>query len=292
MYREYANLLTEKTGSIMNEDVLNSFNKAIDNCYKKYENYFRRVDVIDTSEEKYFDQPAVVGLDLTKKVLNLLEGVLMEQIGYIENFNPGSLPYGICKFDLIDNLRLIYDYREEVENSLNVQPIPIAVITNKERTKVLAVKKNSKRTEKTSPESSRYLCYIGGHIRAEDEKIKGMPVLDIIKNTLHREIQEEIGESIYFENSIPFLIYTPDSAKSKRHIAVCFIVETDLENKKYKLTSEEFVKNVKANKSGQALTLDELSKLEKNFESWSVEILKFVFNLKVPYNKQTELFID
>lgn len=292
MHREYANLLTEKTGSIMNEEVLESFNKAIDSCFLKYETHFRRVEVIDTSEGGYIDKPAQVGLDLTKKVLTLLEEILMEQIGYFEQLNTDSLVYGINDFGNIFNAKLSYDLRDKVEQSKFIQPIPIAVITNKERNKILVVRKNTKRTERSSPESSRYLCYIGGHVRLEDEKSKNQCTLDILKETIHREIQEEIGESIYAQSSSPFLIYTPDNPKSRKHLAVCFVIEMDLDNKKFKLTSDEFIRGSKNSKSGQVVLLEDLNKIEKNYESWSIELLKHIFNFNVHYIKQTELFID
>ncbi len=292
MHREYANLLTERAGSIMNEDVLTSFNIAIDNCYKKYENHFRRIEIINTSEDVYIDKPAKVGLDLTKKVLGLIEDLLMEQIGYFDNLDTSILSFGINEYSKISNLTLKFDLRDKVESSNYIQPVPICVITNEDETKILIVKKNSKRTEKSSPEANRHLCYLGGHIRIEDKKEREMLLLDIFKETLHREIQEEVNQSVYIQNSEPFLIYTPDTPKSKKHLAVCFVVKMDLDNKKFKVNLDEFARASKNSKSGSIVLINDIEKHESNFESWTIELLKHIFNQNVKSSKQMELFID
>jgi len=63
---------------------------------------------------------------------------------------------------------ICFGNRDIVEKSYNLQIVPIAVITNKERDKVLVVKKSPKRTFIDSPEHEKLLLYIGGHIRIED----------------------------------------------------------------------------------------------------------------------------
>jgi hypothetical protein len=80
LQREYAMLLTEKTGSIMNEPVLKSFNNAIKTCIKKYKNYFPKIAEIETSSK----DPDQVGLEITQKVLHCLKEILVERIGYFE----------------------------------------------------------------------------------------------------------------------------------------------------------------------------------------------------------------
>ena len=91
--------------------------------------------------------------------------------------------------------KLLFGNRIDVETELKaVEPIPIAVITNKSRDKLLVVKKNAKKTDKSSPEKDKLLGYIGGHVRHEDN-VKD-DFFKTIQNALHREIQEEINESI------------------------------------------------------------------------------------------------
>jgi predicted NUDIX family phosphoesterase len=287
--REYANLLTEKRGSIMNEVVLEGFNEAVISCYDKYREYFQNIEIIDTSEK----DPNEVGLDVTKRILLQLKDILIERIGYIDESVREKLKEGINEFSIIKGEDLKFDIRKTVEESNHLQPVPIAVITNKKRTKLLVVRKNYRSTGKGSPENNRYLTYLGGHIREEDKGHNhNNSVIEVLQNTIHRELQEEIGESYYPKTLDPFLIYVPNSAKSKRHLAICFIIEEDLDNKKFKLTSDEFImKTGPNNKSGHVIDLDELLTIETRFEEWSINILNHVFNREF-HPIQPSLFED
>jgi predicted NUDIX family phosphoesterase len=221
MEREYANLLTRKKGSIMNEIVLKSFNEAVITCHKKYKSYFQNIVMFDTSSKT----PDEVGLEVTKQILQKLKDILVEKIAYLSESLRKNLNEGINDFSKILNHQLRFDIREEVEKSNNIQPVPIAIITNKARTKLLIVRKNFKSTGKGSPETNRYLTYLGGHVREEDKAYNYTSIIDVFKNTIHRELQEEISESYYSKINDPFLIYMPTSEKSKKHLAVCFIIE-------------------------------------------------------------------
>lgn len=281
--REFSNLLTDQRGSIMEENVLKSFNTSIDNVIIKYENDFRKVISIDTSTPETNKHPNFVSYSVTKNILDTLRMLLIEKIGYfnknvlIEN----GLSDGITDYDkILNNVKLEFKDRDKIEKSnIFIQPLPIAVITNKERDKVLVVKKSEKKTSKDSPEKNKVLLYIGGHIRQEDLR---QTILNTINKSLTREIKEEIGESINFENNKPFLIYTPNySTKSEKHLAICYIVEMDLSNRKFKITSDEHIMKAGKTISGHVLSIGEILKNEdKNMESWSIEILKEVFKIE------------
>jgi predicted NUDIX family phosphoesterase len=290
--REYANLLTSKHGSIMNTKVIKSFNKAIDESVKKYKRYFNKVEEFDTTND---DDPNNVGLIVTKKTLNLLIDILQEKIGFVSRNIVRQLKYGINDCAILSKYKLAFLSRDNVEESDNIQPIAIAVITNRERDKVFVVRKNPRRLDKKnpkrSPEFNRYLLYIGGHIRQEDQSEDHSNCLDTIKRTLHREIDEEIGESIFPKEITPFLIYTPDNAKSKRHLAVTFVIEMDFENKNFKLRSDEFKKRSKRSLNGKIVSVDDLVNIDGTLESWSIQILKYVFNRDFK-RKQLDLFDD
>ena len=65
---------------------------------------------------------------------------------------------------------LSFDFRDRVEANDNyIQPIPIGVITNKYRDKVLVIKKNKTAVSSNSPEKDKDLIYVGGHTRFEDK---------------------------------------------------------------------------------------------------------------------------
>lgn len=282
--REYANLLTEKRGSIMRESVLSSFNNSIDTIVQKHKKNFRNVQEIKTDTEDTDNNPNGVGYKVTLSILETLQNLLIEKVGYIENsdFDEDSID-----IESLSLKTLKFGNRDDVEKTNNIQPIPIAVITNKERSKVLVVKKGLKRTLKDSPEHDKLLLYIGGHIREEDKEKnkKHTTLLSTVKQALHREIQEEIGESIDLHNNTPFLIYKNDNEKSKQHLAICFVVEMDLEDKRFKLTSDEFVMKTGKSKSGHVLEIKEITKGDEKFESWSIEILKKVFSKDVSKQK-------
>lgn len=286
--REFSFLLTEKSGSIMNENVLKSFNNSIDNCLSKYASKFNKIVTFDTSSE---DKPEEVNRLVTERTLDALLGLIKEDIGYIPIEISDTLKEGINDFSLIENQSISFGERDLIEKTEYIQPIPIAVITNENKTKVLIVKKSDKKAEKGSPERNRYLLYIGGHIRQEDCHDETKTTLDILKNTLHREIFEEIGESIYPKDISPFLIYNSDNNKSKRHLAVCFVIKlNDFDYKSFKIVTEELVKKTGNSKSGHSLEISEIiESYADNLEPWSYNILEYVFNA-TPIKKQLDLF--
>lgn len=59
----------------------------------------------------------------------------------------------------------------------------------------------------------------------------------------------------------------------------------DLEDKRFKLTSDEFVMKTGKSRSGHVLEIKEITKGDEKFESWSIEILKKVFSKDVSKQK-------
>ena len=275
--REYANLLTEVPGTIMRENVLSSFNLAIDKAKEKYSNHFREIKQIDTSEQQ--NNQNQVGYDVTHSILETLKDLLIEKIGYFESSIRNELTHGINSTDILTNKGIKFGNRDIIERSDYVQPIPIAVITNTEKTKILVLKKNTKRTSSDSPERDRLLVYLGGHLREEDYLDKSLA--KAINRGLHRELEEEINESVSVNNNDSFLIYTPTSDKSKKHLAICHVVTLDLENKTFNPTPEEFIMRKGRSKSGKVLKVSELKDELRDMEDWSKTILREVFELKI-----------
>ncbi len=282
LHREYANLLTRQSGSIMNERIIDSFNKAIDLVVDKHGDRFRGIENIDTTA----DDPDTVSYKVTSSILGILHDMLIEKVGFIDHSFVSNLKEGINESSVLKNQNLRFDKRDIVESGNHIQPVAIAVITNKEKNKVLVVKKSPSRTSKDSPESNKLLLYIGGHVREEDDT-KG-DIFNILRNTLHREIQEEIGESVSIKEVEPFLIFSEDKLKSKKHLAVCYVLNMDLENTKFKLISDEFIMKTGKSKSGHVLNITELVKGKDKFEYWSTSILNHVFNETI--NGTNDLF--
>ena len=280
--REYSALLTEKRGSIMREDVLETYNTSVEQVITEYSQYYRQVEKIKTDEDDLSGNPNKVNYIVTKSVLQNLIDLMDEKIGYISM----QVLQDKNLLSSLKETKLLFGNRIDVEkDSKAVQPIPIAVITNKSRDKLLVVKKNAKKTDKSSPEKDKLLGYIGGHVRHEDN-VKD-DFFKTIQNALHREIQEEINESISICATDPILIYVDDNERSRQHLAICYIVEMDLDNKQFKITSDELTMKSGTSKSGKVMTPHEL--VSEALEKWTIEILDKVFKIKCNIN-QEELF--
>ena len=290
--REYANLLTKKPGTIMNENVLSEYrNSVLDLCNKK-QNSFHNVLCIDTTD---LDQDEV-GKKVTEDTLNALQELLMEKIGYFrknEELNSVLKTDVLLDFDeLMKRLPdLEFDRRDNVERRMDiVQPIPIAVITNRKRDKVLVIKKNKNAVSSQSPEKDKLLVYVGGHSRREDViKEHKDNILEIFKSTLKREIKEEIGVSLSLSKSSPVGIYTCEDRKSMQHFAVCFVIEQE-ESIKLNLDKEELVQAKGKSKSGTFMSLDELYNNKENLENWSKIILNHYFGMN--FDIVTQMSLD
>lgn len=200
MEREYATLLTRKFGSIMNASVLRSYRNAIDETVANLGHMFRRVETIDTTS---LDQNAV-SHRVTTNVLESLLDLIMEQVGYVRGKEltvpEGNVAFRFSESGLKDG-SLRFSRRDQVERDPGaVQPIPIAVICNHDRSEVLILKKSKAGTSEGSPEAERYLAYAGGHVRREDQLDgESEPLLVTLAAALSREIQEELGVSLRFD---------------------------------------------------------------------------------------------
>lgn len=290
--REYANLLTQKRGSIMREDVLEQYLASVKETMQEYEKDFRAVYEIDTTEKQQND----VGYEVTSKTLEVLRNMLIEKVGYLK----------LSTLDLVDGFNDIqklelqlnkykFNNRDIVEaDETLIQPIPIAVVVTPQKNKILCIKKTTKSTPKNSPESGKLLFYAGGHTRLEDETSETKKnFLKTSKNTLERELFEELGVSVSLEDKDPdFCLYTPQySKKSKQHLAIGWIIKMP-EETKFNLDAYEIIQKKGKSKSGSFLTFQEIEKLfgdEKSlyFESWSKEIL-----LKYFKDNFSEYFIN
>lgn len=274
--REYANLLTEKRGSIMKEDILFQYREAVKQTLEEYENAFRATYIIDTTDKEQND----VGYLVTERTLITLRDMLMEKIGYINSSNL-ILKEGLNNYSLIkEGLEEIkYGLRDKVESDPNlIQPIAIAVITSQDKRKIFCVKKTPKSTDKHSPESGQTLLYVGGHMRREDSSSSCISFLDVLRNTLERELFEELGVSISIDiNTQPFVIYTPNNDKSKKHLAIGWICAMD-EDTKFRLDSYELIQKKGKTKSGNFIPFSDITNKEMSFESWSKTILLELFS--------------
>ena len=271
--REYATLLTKKRGSIMNERILSQYLTSIESAKSKHEKEFRVVETIDTTDKTQNE----VGFEVTKKTLETLMSMLVENIGFFP-VNTLHLNPGFNDFVQLESSFSNLDFgpRTSIDgDDLAIQPIPIAVITNEEENKILCIKKTEKSTSKLSPEMGKLLLYAGGHMRKED-LISNKPFLKTALNTLERELNEELGLSISMEGARnPFILYCPNTRSSKRHLALGWFIKVD-ESIKLQLDNYEIVQKKGTSKSGTFLAFQDLCEKD-DFESWSQNILLHYF---------------
>lgn len=292
--REYATLLTDKLGSIMNEKVLGEYLESIEHTIVNKSDFFHKVFKIETSCKNQDE----VGKEVTTITLETLKDLLMERIGYFEKnekLNEVLLSQKVFDDNRLEKVlsTIKFDLRNKVEENFDfLQPIPIAIITNKKKNKILVIKKNKNAVSASSPERDKILLYIGGHSRYEDTtEVTSHDFISICKSTLKREIKEEIGISIALNGIQPFYIYTPTNERSAKHLAVCFFVPIDEEGIKLRLDSNELILNKGKSKSGKFLTVDEICQ-EPELEQWSKMILKHCFNVEYKSSSQLTLFDD
>lgn len=285
--REYANLLTNKRGSIMKEDILEQYKKSVEETLHEYESAFRATCVQDTTDREQSD----VSYEVTEKTLQTLKEMLMEKIGYADRsslfLQEGLIDYSKVKCELE---KVNYGLREEVEaNTDFIQPIAIATIISEDGEKILCVKKTKKSTDASSPEFGQTLLYVGGHMRCEDSTAKCRNFLDVLRNTLERELYEELGISFALnQKRDPFVIYTPNSNKSGKHLAIGWVIKLN-EGSKLRLDSYELVQKKGRSKSGTFIPFQNITDPDISLESWSKTILLNIFEDKLSKSQKALL---
>jgi predicted NUDIX family phosphoesterase len=281
--REFATLLTNKTGSIMQQPILAGFQVSIEECINRYSPLFKKIERFDTTDIQLND----VTYTVTKRTLDILKDNISERIGYIKRDTVTISDVCVSSKSVPSLLSsLEFNYRSDVENDDTLlQPVPIVVVTNRQRSKILAVEKKPKsQTSHPSPETNKLLLYLGGHIREEDTlESDNKSVLEVSRFALHREVKEEIGIDFYPDHgSELFCIWDKTTTRSAKHIAVCYVLEEDLDTLKIKLDKNEFKQHV-------ILDVDRIQdhiasekkkrKAKLDIESWSQLILHKLFNM-------------
>lgn len=275
--REYATLLTRKFGSIMNRKVLSEYLESIERVKDESQDVFLKIESLDTS---HLDQNAV-SERVTHRILETLEDLLVEDIAFYPTAIKESLYRG-ASTDLtcLEEFQIDFSKRGNVEQSDFVQPIAIAVLTNRTRDRVLVLKKRAQSTGESSPEAFRPLLYAGGHIRKEDS-FDTTKNIEAFSNALEREIEEELGLRIAPKRDSCFVIYTPLNERSNKHVAICFVLDLDLDTLDFRLDEREFIQKTGRTESGKIFSIDEIVSVERYFEPWSANILHTVFGRQV-----------
>lgn len=282
--REYASLLTDIPGSIMNKDVLEGYLKAVKDTEEKAKakKLFRELHSIDTSDKNQDD----VGKEVTETTLRIIRELLEERIGYIDMPEQIRQQFESKHWLTYDSFQKIGGLNQSIrfekrstleEDSEYVQIVPIAVLKDVSTNQVLMVKKLPKAVGDNSPETDKDLPYVGGHVRHEDV-IEGNcdDFLEICKTALKREIREELGIAVSLDRIVPDFIYVRDGSRSNLHMAVCFLIEEKKETLKLRMNSEELRKKRGSGKSGDFVAPESIV---DTGNSWSKVILSRYFDI-------------
>jgi predicted NUDIX family phosphoesterase/thymidylate kinase len=284
--REYANLLTRKSGSIMNNTVLSEYNTCLDTAISNYKETFRCIREINTDELKQNN----VSYQVTTDVLKSLYELVIEKVAYVPRSSLESYENkNFWRDGSLNDFTLSFGYRDKVEEDCSlVQPIPIIVLTDKEKKNVLVARKKVAALSKKSPEKDKLLLYFGGHVRVED-MLHENNTSQTLFTALSREIQEELGITLNISslNSEPLFIWMKDNERSEKHLGICFLYEADFKHHKIKLDDYEFIQKTGTSDSGRIFEIDNLE-IDK-FEKWSTVILSELIDYK-GLSSQLDLF--
>lgn len=289
--REYASLLTTVEGSIMNQKVLGAYGDAVDKVCEERKVLFDNIYRIDTSDKSQND----VGKMVTERVLQGIEELFMEEIGFIipdERFFDLFSQKAIIKQSCfpVDHYGIRFGSREKLERDLTrIQVVPIAVIEDKIQDKILVVKKQPKAVQDNSPEKEKVLCYVGGHVRKEDANGLERPEFEAVcRRTLHRELSEELGIALSLDEVEPFFIYLCEGEKSRIHLAVCYRITVDAATLRIKIDTDELISPKGRSISGKFMDLQEIQQYDWN--PWSVVILNHFYQANISRVQQITLF--
>lgn len=126
-------------------------------------------------------------------------------------------------------------------------------------------------------------------MRREDSTAKCRSFLDVLRNTLERELYEELGISFALnQKRDPFVIYTPNSNKSRKHLAIGWVIKLN-EGSKLRLDSYELVQKKGRSKSGTFIPFQNITDPDISLESWSKTILLNIFADKLSESQKALL---
>jgi len=285
---EHTILLTEKPGTIMNQRVLDSYNAVVSKCYDDKKSLFKKVFRIDVSQKSLKQ----LNFDLTLEALTELTDSIEEKVCYVKKNGVEKQNASIFLFYKtgIVSSSLGFDSRDKVESDSNlIQLVPIVVITNQKRDKVLVVEKGKNSAETNSPEYKKLLPYLGGHVRNEDFSILlENNLFGLMNRALQRELKEELSvdhvPTLHSKSWAIWLDGANDNPKSRQHMAICDVWEVDFDEFTYTLDMSEFAKK------GLVKSVDDLYKNSSMLEPWGRLILEKIFNKNFINQKPAQLF--
>jgi predicted NUDIX family phosphoesterase len=263
--REYADQLTTKRGTIMEEGTLNQFKQAAGKTIKEYETKFKRVVQIDTTNTKTRQGVAMI----VGETLKVLSEFLDESIGVVP---ASAVEVSLPQSGFVSDQTTISGFMDTVTKHKNfvprskaeqdpnfLQPIPCAILRYDKKILVLRRKKPGHRLHDT------YAVWAGGHVIDADDGP------EILLNTLNRELTEElfIKEAFDLNRSPIGLIRTDEDARASRHIGVLYEITLKSADVALALNQKEFRSTRGTSMSGRLVEISELADIYDEMGDWS-----------------------
>lgn len=279
--REYADQLTTKRGTIMEEGTLKQILQSTDTTLRENSTKFKRIVTIDTTATNTRQGVAKI-TDEALKVLNefLDESICVVPVSAVKVRLPDSGfvsdPTIVSGFIETVKKEKMFSRRSQAEENPNyLQPIPCAVLRYNDKVLLL------KRKKPGHPLHDTYAVWAGGHVVQADEGS------NILLNTLNRELTEELFIKEAFQlNPEPIgLIRTNEDARASRHIAVLYELTLKNENVALALNQKEFRSTRGSSMSGRLVQVKEIGSLYHDMGTWSKFIVDHFWPDQMPKTK-------
>ena len=269
--REYADQLTTKRGTIMQEDTLQQINNCIRAIMDKHKHIFKKVLHLDTTNLSTRTGVAKI----TDQVLRGSNELLDEAVGVVPRTAlKVSLPASgfvsepglVSSFINATYRNRVFLPRSQAERSPDhLQPIPCAVVRFQDSLLFL------KRKEPGHPLHDAYAIWVGGHVKEADAHDA-----DMLIKALTRELDEEIfiRGGYRLEPRPVGLVRSSENERAARHIGIVYQITLSTEDVGLGLNQKEFRETRGRSMSGRLVPISKIGELYEDMGDWSQSIVK------------------
>lgn len=262
--REYADQLTTKRGSIMDEKLLLQLNESIELTMQKHQNKFKKVWTIDTTSTSSREGVTKI----TKETLRALHEFLDEPLCVIPR---DALNFDLPPFGFVTDPKKLNAFITTVQRKKVFLPrskaekdsrylIPIACAIIKFENKVLLLR----RKEEGHSLHDTYAIWAGGHVLKSDDRGS-----DILVEALQRELSEEVFIRDEYSRVPVGLVRTSEDERASRHIGVVYFADLSSPHVALALNQKEFRETRGPSMSGRLIHVDGLKDFVKEMGDWS-----------------------
>jgi predicted NUDIX family phosphoesterase/thymidylate kinase len=280
--REYADQLTTKRGTIMEEGTLEQFLESTKKTMENNGAKFKKIVSVDTTAVKTQEGVARI----TDEALTALNGFLDESICVV----PITKVTGLPQAGFVSDPAVIADFVNAVnsgkqfvprsfaeQNANFLQPIPCAILRYDDKILFL------KRKKPGHPLHDTYAVWAGGHASQADDGP------ELLINTLERELSEEvfIKEAFDLKRTPVGLIRTDEDARASRHIGVLFEVVLTSGDVALALNQKEFRETRGSSMSGKLVEISRIAEFYDSLGDWSKSIVDHFWPEQSPSGKES-----